>query len=78
MAKPNVKNVELKDLHEELQKIRKLLVLQLLSNGISEEIIDKAVEMGAGNIRGYFSKKAIKESIAKWNKKDAINEVASV
>jgi hypothetical protein len=73
MAKQKEKKVELNDLYDELQKLRKLLVLQLLSNGISEEIIDKAVEMGPANIRGYFSKKAIKESISKWSRKDNKN-----
>lgn len=61
------KKIELVDLYDELQKIRKLLILQLLSIGVSEDIIDKAVEMGSGNIRNYFSKKAIKKSMGKWN-----------
>jgi 16S rRNA U1498 N3-methylase RsmE len=75
MAKPKKeKTIELSDVYEELQKIRKLLVLQILAIGVSEDIIDKAVEMGPANIRGYFSKKAIKKSMAKWNKKEIGNE----
>jgi hypothetical protein len=44
-------NEELK----ELVSIRKLLILQLLRDGAKSEEIDKAVKMGAGNIRTMFA-----------------------
>ena len=65
----NSEGVGLPEVYNELQKIRKLLVLQMLAQGISDDTIDKAVEMGPGNIRGMFSKKEIKKSMQKWNKK---------
>lgn len=43
---------------DELQSIKKLLILALYSSGIPSEEIDKAVGMGAANIRAMFSKKA--------------------
>jgi uncharacterized protein YerC len=41
---------------EELTRIKKLLVLQLLRDGATSEDIDKATGMGASNIRAMFPK----------------------
>jgi hypothetical protein len=38
----------------ELQSIRNLLILQSLRSGATSEEIDKATQMGAGNIRTMF------------------------
>jgi hypothetical protein len=46
---------------EELKKIKHLLILDLYSKGIPSGEIDKAVGMGAANIRGMFSKKNLKK-----------------
>jgi len=59
--------IRLKDVHDELVEIRKMMILLLLSQGLSEELIDKAVGMGPANIRGLFPKKRIKKSIQRWN-----------
>jgi len=50
---------------EELTGIKKLLVLALYANNIPSTEIDKAVGMGAANIRAMFSKKNIKKIGAK-------------
>jgi hypothetical protein len=47
---------------EELRAIKKLLVLDLYSRDIPSEEIDKAVGMGAPNIRAMFSKKKLKRA----------------
>ena len=72
MAKPV--EIKLSDVHEELVEIRKLLILLLLSRGLSEGLIDKAVGMGSANIRGLFPKKEIKKSLLKWKQKDSKDE----
>jgi|GEM_PF-2640166 len=59
--------IKLSDVLNELIEIRKMMILLLLSQGLSEELIDKAVGMGPANIRGLFPKKQIKKSIQKWN-----------
>lgn len=41
---------------EELKKIKNLLILALYAVDVPSEEIDKAVRMGAGNIRKLFSK----------------------
>ncbi len=46
---------------EELKRIKNLLILDLYSKGISSSEIDKAVGMGAANIRHMFSKKNLKK-----------------
>ena len=46
---------------EELKKIKNLLILDLYSKEIPSGEIDKAVGMGAGNIRKMFSKKNLKK-----------------
>jgi hypothetical protein len=46
---------------EELKKIKNLLILDLYSKGIPSGEIDKAVGMGAANIRRMFSKKNLKK-----------------
>jgi len=38
----------------ELQRIRNLLILQLLKSGATSKEIDLATKMGASNIRGMF------------------------
>jgi len=40
----------------ELQRIRNLLMLQLLKNGATSREIDLATGIGASNIRGMFPK----------------------
>lgn len=52
---------------EELTEIKKLLVLALYANDIPSEEIDKAVGMGAANIRAMFSKKNLKKASKKVN-----------
>lgn len=74
MVKKTSSDTALKDIHEELVGIRKMMILLLLSKGLSEELVDKAVGMGPANIRGLFSKKQIKKSIQKWNKKKSKDE----
>jgi hypothetical protein len=64
---PKKHQATLDDIHSELVEIRKMMILLLLSRGLSEQLIDKAVEMGSANIRGLFPKKEIKKSIQKWN-----------
>ena len=39
---------------KELKTIKKLLILLCLKMGATSEDIDKATDMGAGNIRGMF------------------------
>ena len=51
-----------KQILEELKAIKKLLILALYADNISSEEINKAVGMGAANIRGMFSKKKIKKA----------------
>ena len=46
---------------EELRAIKKLMILDLYSKGFPSEEIDKAVRMGASNIRAMFSKKRLKQ-----------------
>lgn len=46
--KKATKNTDVNSIQGELQKIRKLLVLQLLAQGISEEIIEGAAQVGRG------------------------------
>lgn len=71
MAKTSKSEVTLRDVHNELVEIRKMMILLLLSQGLSEELIDKAVGMGPANIRGLFPKKQIRNSIQKWNEKES-------
>lgn len=46
---------------EELTAIKHLLILLLYGANVPDEEIDKAVHMGAANIRAMFSKKKIKK-----------------
>ena len=39
---------------KELRSIKKLLILLCLKMGTTSEDVDKATDMGAGNIRGMF------------------------
>lgn len=39
---------------KELRSIKKLLILLCLKMGATSEDVDKATDMGAGNIRGMF------------------------
>lgn len=50
---------------EELMEIKKLLILSLYAQDIPSTEIDKAVGMGAANIRAMFSKKNLKKKSAK-------------
>lgn len=50
---------------EELRAIKKLMILDLYSRDIPSEEIDRAVGMGAPNIRAMFSKKKLKRVILK-------------
>jgi len=49
-------NEKRKDELLELQRIRNLLILQLIKNGATSREIDLATGMGAGNIRAMFPK----------------------
>jgi len=57
---PNKKEKEL--ILEELRAIKKLLILDLYARDIPSEEINKAVRIGAANIRGMFSKKNLKKA----------------
>jgi len=46
---------------EELKRIKNLLILDLYAKGIPSGEINKAVGMGAANIRSMFSKKNLKK-----------------
>jgi hypothetical protein len=48
---------------EELEATKKLLILTLYASGIPSQEIDKAVKMGAANIRAMFSKKRSRISV---------------
>jgi hypothetical protein len=53
---------------EELIAIKKLIILDLYSRDIPSEEIDRAVGMGASNIRAMFSKKKLKRVMPKKEK----------
>ncbi len=50
---------------KELISIKKLLILTLYLQDIPSSEINKAAGIGASNIRGMFSKKAIKKALNK-------------
>jgi hypothetical protein len=47
---------------QELVSIKKLIILALYASNVPSDQINKAVEMGAGNIRRMFSKKSMKNA----------------
>lgn len=59
MAKPKQNDPVL----NELRAIKKLLILALYADDVPSEEINKAVKIGAANIRGMFSKKKLKKAM---------------
>ena len=55
---------------DELISIKKLLILSLYGKGYPSGEINKAVGMGAGTIRGMFSKKKLKKALGGFEDTD--------